>query len=274
MKRLFLLAGALALSTGCMSLDFMFLDSKPLEAYDFDPELIDPALVEEVRFDRGDGTQLAGVWLKQDPTQPAPPLIFFHGNSNNLQTDLERIAWYHSWGRYDVFAVDYSGFGASEGEASWENLATRDGVAAIDHASAHTGYATEDIPLLALSLGGFVAIHAADERPLQALVLESVFATSDQLIDESLQLDLPVGWFFEHDWENVRAIEDVISPVLVIHGLADDFIPPTAGPALHDAVRTETELWQPPRAGHADLFQVDPEGYETRANDFIDRFFP
>ncbi len=64
----------------------------------------------------------------------------------------------------------------SEGEPSWENLSQRDGVAILDYVAASTGYRMDDIPVIALSLGGFVAIHAADQRAPQALVLESVFA--------------------------------------------------------------------------------------------------
>lgn len=270
MRRLLALAAALALGTGCMSLDFMFLDAPQVDAYRFDEGLVPATLTEEVRFDRGDGVELAGVWLRQPYTTSQPALVFFHGNGNNLETDFERIAWYWSWGAFDVFAADYSGYGASDGEASWDALATRDGEAILRYVADTRGVAVDTLPVVALSLGGFVAIHAADDASPRALILESVFANSDLLVDESLRLDLPPGWFFEEDWENHRAIADVRAPLFVIHGLADDYIDPRSGPILHDAAGSEIkELWQPEGVGHSDLFRVDPDGYRDRVLEFL-----
>lgn len=274
MKRLVFVAGLVGLSTGCMSLDFMFLDTRPTRAYSFDHDLVPTENVELVQFDRGDGTQLQGVWLRQDPILPAPPLIFFHGNSGNLEDFYPRLEYYWTWG-YDVFAPEYSGFGASEGEASWENLHDHDGVAAIDYVSTTTAFASDDIPMVALSLGGFVAIHAVDERPAQALVLQSVFANSDLLLDTSLKLDVPDGWFFEDQWENDVAISEIGgTPVLIIHGLADDFVDPSSGPILFDAARGDRELWQPKGVDHADLWEVEPDEYRARSEEFFLRYFP
>ena len=230
MKRLIGIAGLISLSTGCLSLDFMFLDNPQVKAYDFDPKEIPEENIEVVQFDRGDGTMLGGVWLKQDPDLLSPPMIFFHGNSGNVEDNFDRLEWYWSWGEYDVFAPDYSGWGISEGEASWENLRNKDGVAAIDHVYDKTGIVSEDVPMIALSLGGFVAIHAVDERPAQALILQSVFANSDLLLDTSLKMDVPPGWFFAADWENDVAIRELGgTPTFIIHGLADDFIDPESG---------------------------------------------
>lgn len=275
MNRLFGVAMALSLGTGCMSLDFMFLDAPAVDRYAFDTDLVPAELIEEVRLDPGDGAELAGVWLRQDVATDAPPLVFLHGNGNNLETDFDRIAWYWSWGRFDVFAADYTGYGASDGEASWDALANRDGAAILAYVASARGVPVDTVPVVALSLGGFVAIHAADDAPPHALVLESVFANSDLLVDESLRLDLPPGWFFEEDWENHRAIADVRSPLLVIHGLADDYVDPRSGPILHDAAGSEDkELWQPEGVGHADLYQVDPDGYRDRVLAFLDARMP
>ena len=121
--------------SACLSLDFMFLDAPQVDAYELDPELIPPELVEVVSFDRGDGTQLAGLWARQDATTPSPPLVYFHGTSNHLGTSFPRIAYYWGWGGYDVFAPEYSGFGTSEGEAGWTNLTDLDGHAALTYVS-------------------------------------------------------------------------------------------------------------------------------------------
>lgn len=269
MTRLSLVAIALSLCTGCITLDFMFLDAPRLEQYTLDPELVPAELTEIVQFDRGDGTMLAGAWARQDAAVASPPLVFFHGNSSNVETSWDRVAYYWGWGRYDVFAPDYTGYGVSGGEASWEGL-IGDGAAILRYVSQTTGTPIEQIPVVALSLGGFVALHGALEAPPEAIVLQSVFANSDLLLDTSLRLDVPAGWFFAEDWENDRAIAQLEVPVFIIHGLADDFIDPSSGPLLHDAAAGPRELWQPEGIGHADLFELLPEAYEERASAFFD----
>ena len=251
--------------SACLSLDFMFLDAPTVDRYDLDPELVPADRTEVVQFDGPQG-MLAGAWAHQDP--PAPPLVFLHGNGGNVQTNWDRVAYYWGWGTHDVFAPDYTGYGMSEGTASFEAL-SGDGEAILRYVSDATGVPTEDIPVIALSLGGFVALHGVDDAPVSALVLQSVFANSDLLLDTSLRLDVPPGWFFADDWENDRAIASIDAPVFIIHGLADDFIDPDSGPILFDAASDPKELWQPEGVDHADLFEVLPEEYRSRTEAFF-----
>lgn len=271
MIRLVPIAGLLALGTGCMSLDFMFLNSGPdIDAYTLHDDIVPAELVELVDVPREDGLLLKGVWVRQP--EPAPPLIFFHGNGSNIETNWDRISYMWEWGTYDVFAIDYAGFGMSEGESTWEGLSSMDGHATVNYVTAETGYAPEEIPWVALSLGGFVSIRTNDDIPAQSIILEAVFSSSDALQDDSLKLDLPEGWMFEHEWDNVEEIAHIQSPVFVIHGLKDDFILPSSAPALYDAAPTEKDLWQPAEANHSDLFEVEPEAFETRAHEWFNRW--
>ena len=274
MKRLVALSVLISLGTGCMNLDWMYLRAEKTKRYDFSSDIVPAELIEEVSFDRGDGTMLSGVWLRQDNTTSAPPLVYFHGINNHIGTSFEQLEYYWQWGRYDVFAVDYAGFGRSEGEATFEQFADVDGVATLDYVAQTSGYATEDTVVVALSIGGFVALHAIEERPAQAAVLQSVFAHSDLLLDSSLLLDVPPGWFFEEEWDNVQTIRRVDTPVYVVHGLADHFISPESGPLLYDAAPGPKELWQPGTVNHANLWKAEPEEFEQRATEFFDRFVP
>lgn len=261
----------LVLGTGCMSLDFMFLNSGPnQDTYTLHDDVVPAELVELVDVPREDGLLLKGVWVRQ--SEPAPPLIFFHGNDSNIETNWDRISYMWEWGTYDVFAIDYAGFGLSEGESTWEGLSSMDGHATVNYVSSETGYAPEEIPWVALSLGGFVSIRTNDEIPAQSIILESVFASSDALQDDSLKLDLPAGWMFENEWDNVAEISKIQSPVFIIHGLKDDFIMPSSAPELYDAAPTEKELWQPAEVDHSDLFEVEPEEFKERAHAWFNRF--
>lgn len=256
----------LLLCTGCMSLDFMFLDAPKTDAYDLSSDLIDSALVDEVSFETADGVRLSGVWARQ--ADPSPPLIYFHGTSGHIGDNWDRAEYYWGWGTHDVFLFDYRGFGTSDGDPSFEGVFEEDGRAAAAYVSEATGTEPGAIPWVALSLGVGVSLHTNDEVDAASLVLQSGFASSDFLVDDSTALDLPMGWFFEAPYDNVEAMTHTRSPVFVVHGLADDFIRPESGELLFEAAPGERELWQPEGVGHADLFELRPDEFRDRVGAF------
>src|SRR5262249_35048222 len=54
------------------------------------------------------------------------------------------------------------------------------------------------------------------------------------------------------------------TPVLLIHGAADDNIPPRHSRALHAINRAQTELWEVPGAGHVASLSAQPPAYRHR----------
>ena len=255
---------------GCMTLDFAVFPAETVDAYVLDfPDTVPASAVEEVRFTTPDGIALAGVWLHQDP--PAPPMIFFHGYTANLDAYTDRMAYYYGWGRYDVFCFDFRGYGTSDGVADEAGVLETDGVAAADYVARATGTPLDDIPWITLSLGASVAAHSNDERLAQAVVYESMYASADDVLDDSVGMDLPQGWFLEGDYDNVEAISKVQSPVFLIHGTEDTFIPPTHVGLLYDAAPDNPkQLWQPEGVGHSDIIDVLPDEYRDRVLAFLD----
>ncbi|MCB9674662.1 MAG: alpha/beta hydrolase [Alphaproteobacteria bacterium] len=256
------------LLSGCLTLDFMFFDTRPVDAYTIENDLVPAERIEPVTFESTDGTRLQGVWAHQ--AEPGRPVaIYFHGTSSNIETDWERVEFYWTWG-YEVFVFDYRGYGASEGEASAAGVLEEDGLAAVRYVSETTGLAPEDIVWVCLSLGAAVATHTSDEIGAKAIVLQSMFASADEIIDDATMLDLPAGWVFASpDLDNVAAIPHVTAPVLIVHGLADDFIDPASGPELYEAAPEPKALWQPEGVGHADVHELLPEEFTRRALEFI-----
>lgn len=65
-------------------------------------------------FSSRDGTTLSAWLLKTK--QPRKGVIYFlHGNAENISTHIASVYWLPEQG-YDVFLLDYRGFGLSEGE--------------------------------------------------------------------------------------------------------------------------------------------------------------
>jgi fermentation-respiration switch protein FrsA (DUF1100 family) len=260
------------LASGCMTLDGLIVPSHRLDAYDLSDLGVPEEDLELVPFDSTDGTQLWGLWAHQ-PVQdePAPVLIDFHGNGGPMTGhEFERVAAHWLWG-YEVFTFDYRGYGMAEGEPTRDGILEEDGAAAVRFVLDQTGLQSTDVVWAALSLGGAIAIHTNDEIDAKALVLESTFASTHQLIEEGVYLELPDGWFFDQSFDNAADIPDILSPVYVVHGTADDFVAPTHGDTLYRAAPDNPKwLWHPEGVHHSDITEVMPEEYERRFQQFVD----
>lgn len=259
----------LPLVGGCFAFDGLVIPARPLEAYDLSSEVIPAEQLELVRFPSTDGTELVGLWANQDDPD-APVLLHIHGNGGALtQAEWGRLETHWSWG-FRVFAFDYRGYGLAAGEPTREGILEEDGRAAAEYLADQTGLSASEIPWIALSLGGAIAIHTNDEIDAAAIVLESTFASTDQLIEEGTGFVLPSGWFFEQTFDNEAAIADVRAPILVVHGREDDFVAPTHGRTLFEAAPDNPKwLWQPAGVAHSDIHEVMPEVYRDVVLSFL-----
>lgn len=254
---------------GCMQLDGLVHPGDPRTSYDLTSAVIPAERIEVVSIPTVDDHYVSGVWLRQDP--PAPPMIWWHGNGGAIDTYVDRLETYWQWGRWDVFVPDYRGFGMSSGEPSFQALFVEDGPAIVDWVSAESGVPPEQIPWISLSLGSAIATHTNVVRDAQVLELENMYASTDWLLDRGAGLDLPTGWFFEAEYDNLGPLAQAQAPVFIVHGLADDFIEPASAVAEFEVAPDPKELWQPEGVNHADIHRVIPDTYRERVIGFIDR---
>jgi len=210
-----------------------FLQSKlvyqPRRSIDATPDVMGLAY-EDVSFEAADGVKLTGWYVPAE--WPGAVVLICHGNAGNISHRLDSIEIFHSLG-LGVFIFDYRGYGRSEGkpteagtyldaEAAWAWLATERGVK------------PEDIVVFGRSLGGAVAARLAADREPGALILESSF-TSISNLAANIFWFLPVRWLIRFDYDTMRSLQKVRSPVLVVHSRDDRLIPFHHGQRLFEA---------------------------------------
>ena len=71
---------------------------------------------EDVVLIHEDGLRLHGWWLPAATDEPRGTVYHLHGNAQNISTHLMSVAWLPERG-YQVFLLDYRGYGLSEGKA-------------------------------------------------------------------------------------------------------------------------------------------------------------
>ncbi len=256
---------------------FLYLVISPslAERFVFIPDSGDPGPVpalagvegRDVELTAEDGVALHGWWWSADPDAPA--VVFFHGNAGNLgiRTPTARALVERG---LSVFVLSYRGYARSEGSPSEEGV-IRDGAAALEWVAREAG-GRDRVVLHGRSLGGFVALGVASrvEPSVAGVVVESSFTTLEEMAREVYPF-LPSFLFrrLRGHFDNMAAASSLEVPLLVIHGTADDLIPPRMGERLYQAA-AEPRDWLPVSgAGHNDLPLVGGTEYWDRVAAFV-----
>jgi len=166
--------------------------------------------------------QRLALW--QHPAAPSmPTIVFFHGNAGNLSN---RRTIFHALAEqgFGVVAVDYRGFGKSEGSPT-EAGVYEDAAATIDYTKNTLHIPQQKLIYFGESLGTGVAIEMAKHSPPALLMLEAPYTSVATLAAETY-------WFIAGAtyvvWDRYDAVDNIPSlhcPILMIHGEEDSIIP-------------------------------------------------
>jgi hypothetical protein len=210
-------------------------------------------LVQDAEFTAADGTRLHG-WYVRHP-QPRGHALVLPGNAGNVTLLAESLRTLNRRHGLSVLALDYRGFGKSEGRPSEAGL-YQDARAARRWLASQEGIAERDVILMGISVGGAVAVELAASDGARALVLASTFTS---LPDAA-----------QHHWPwlpmNLILTTRMNSLVLIVHGEADEIVPVSHAQALHDAAPGTKRLVLVPGGKHSDPL---PEEYRVALDQFL-----
>ncbi len=233
-------------------------------------------------FQATDGTSLNAWFLPAKPAdgaQAKATILFLHGNAENISTHFRNVMWLPAEG-YSVLALDYRGYGASDGTPSLAGIQL-DIDAAMRHLLTHKDVDPNKIVIFGQSLGGALAIyyaaHNAYRANIRAVVIDSAFYDYRQIAREKLAgffLTWPFQWLpwlaVNDDYSPKDSIA-VISPLplMLIHGDRDEVVPPGHSRRLFKLAREPKELLIVPGAGHTQ--SLNEETARKRLIEFLQR---
>lgn len=210
-----------------------------------------------LKLTTADGERISALYLPNAEARYA--ILYSHGNAEDLGVMRPLLPALRDLG-FAVLVYDYRGYGTSEGTPS-ERASYRDIDAAYEYLTRELGLPPRRIIVYGRSVGAGPAVDLAARRPVAGLVLESAFLTAFRVLTR-----IPLLPFDK--FRNIDKITRVRCPVLVMHGLADDVVPPAHGRRLFEAApEPKRSLWVE-RAGHNDFMWVASARYGETLREF------
>lgn len=269
MKKVFL-SFIFFLLSGCSSL--LFHPEKELE---FDPSRLGLPY-ENVTLKTPDGLNLHAWFIPAYSDEAkAPPakgtILFLHGNAGNISSHAFGVLWIVLKG-YNLMALDYRGFGKSEGKASMAGAET-DIQTALKYLTEK--YPGQTLFVFGQSIGGTLAVSAVAKSPYQdrinGVIIDSAFSSTHRIAREKIA-QIWLLWPFQYPLsflvEGHSAETDVPAvtvPKLFITTEDDMIVPAHHTRILYKKAKAPKEMKVIPAGGHIRAL-LDPEVKQTFLN--------
>ena len=240
---------------------------------------------EEVWLTAADGVRLNAWWIPSYATRVStegrlstatgdmPTFLCFHGNAAN-------IAWRADVYRFlrdlpaNVLAVEYRGYGRSEGNPS-ESGIYLDAEAAYNYLVRERGVPPQRILALGQSLGTAVAAELATRQELGGVVLEAPFPSARALASRIYWFLPGLGWVIRSRFATAqnlaRANQKFAAPLLVIHCTRDPVIPFAFGKEVYERAPQPKSFLAIEGECHEEATLVDPGGVRKELLRFLEQ---
>ena len=210
-----------------------------------------------------------GWWIPAAQSS-APALLYFHGNGSN-NGDLTQLAAIFHQLEVSVLLIDYRGYGQSSPIFPNEARVYEDATAAWQYLTQVQQIEPERIFVYGHSLGGAIAIELATKHPEMAgLIVEGTFTSIQDMAGLMPAIKLfPLRWLVTQRFDNLTKIKSLQTPILILHGTADEVIPLYMSKELYAAAPEPKQLVIIDRAGHSNLPEFNSSKYLQTLKQFI-----
>ncbi|NCO56081.1 MAG: alpha/beta hydrolase [Bacteroidetes bacterium] len=173
-------------------------------------------------------------------------ILLLHGNAGNISDNISSIETLQNAG-FEVLAIDYQGFGISQGEVTHQNLVD-DAESALTYLEEKTNKKNIPIIVLGRSIGGHLAVKIAHahQTEIKAMVIEGAFTSHNAIAVAASPFWLqPFALLLvKSDYKASKLLKEVKIPKLIIHSTEDEVIPYWMGVELYNKAIEPKEFWQ------------------------------
>lgn len=236
-----------------------------------------------------EGLKLRGIYLPADRDNNKTAIIA-HGYMGDAESMYQFADMYHRLG-YNVLVPDARGHGKSQGDYigfGWPER--KDYLKWINTVLTKFG-SKETIILHGVSMGAATVMMTSGEKlpsNVKAIIEDCGYSSiQDELIYQYHQLfDLPTfpiipvtnlvtrlraGFFFT-EGDVTKQLAKNETPMLFIHGSADNFVPFNMLDKVYNATNGPKEKWVVEGAAHAQSFNKDSKRYQEKIKSFLSQY--
>ena len=174
---------------------------------------------EELRIRTDDGVSLHGILFKADSTSKGV-IFYLHGNAGSLRLWGEVASTYTAL-NYDVFMLDYRGYGKSEGEITSQDQMFND-VETV-YKNLLSRYDEDRIIVLGYSVGTGPATYVASVNKPMMLILQAPFYSMIDMMRQTVPF--APTFILKYKFETNKFIQLCSMPIVIFHGDSDEVIP-------------------------------------------------
>lgn len=186
-------------------------------------------------------------------------ILFLHGNAENISTHTFGVVWLVLAG-YDLFALDYRGYGQSEGAPDLKGMET-DINTALKYLTEHKN---GKLFVLGQSLGGSLAIATLAESPyrneVSGLIVDSAFSSTRRIAREKAAgvwflwpFQYPLSLLVEENAPDER-VKLLSMPTFFVTTAQDRVVPPHHTRLLYENAPPPKEIVIAPKGDHIHAF--------------------
>ncbi len=185
--------------------------------------------VEKIKIKTGSNIELLS-WYHKKNINDYKTILFLHGNAGSLENRIHKINNFKDL-NVNFLLLAWRGFSGNKGSPTEQNL-YEDAWSAIKWLKSE-GIKESNIIIYGESLGTGVATEIAQNKNFAGVILESPFTS---MIDagKTKYPYLPVKFLLKDKYESNKKIQNIKTPILIMHGKVDNIVPFYMGEKMYD----------------------------------------
>lgn len=221
--------------------------------------------VEDVWLTTSDGIKLHAWWVPAGNAKFT--FLAFHGNASNIANRADVYRFLHQTPA-NVLAVEYRGYGRSEGSPSEAGI-YRDADAAYQYVVQSKGVAPETIISFGQSLGTAVAAHLAAKSRVGGVILEAPFPSASSIARRIFWFLPGVSFVVAGQFQTEKRLQEIRAPILVVHCTHDPVVPPELAEEVYAAAKSPKFVLRVAGQCHEESSLMAPEQYRAALQSFL-----
>jgi fermentation-respiration switch protein FrsA (DUF1100 family) len=229
---------------------------------DWHPRTLAP---EDVWLTASDGTKLHAWWIPDANAEFT--FLAFHGNASNIANRALAYEFLHDTPA-NVFALEYRGYGHSEGKPS-ETGFYLDAEAAYEYLVSTKHLDPKAILSYGQSLGTAVAANLAARHSVGGVVLEAPFPSASRVAGKIFWFLPGLSLLVRSQFDTQSNLQRISAPILIVHCTEDPILPFQFGQEVYNSARPPKHFVQIAGYCHEESSIVAPAQYRAALRDFL-----